>query len=108
MPLWLPVAWIIVLATLVPYALAVAALAHLSPTTTGIVGMGEPVVAAAVAWIWLGQASSAIQLLGAGLVLLAVAIVQLRGSASRPLALQHGAQAGEVVAPNTTRFPVAT
>ena len=81
-PLWLPVAWIIVLATLVPYALALAALAHLSPTTTGIVGMSEPVVAAAVAWLWLGQALSAIQLLGAGLVLLAVAIVQLRGTPS--------------------------
>ena len=79
-PLWLPVAWIIVLATLVPYALALAALAHLSPTTTGIVGMSEPVVAAAVAWIWLGQALSAIQLLGAGLVLVAVAIVQVRGT----------------------------
>ena len=96
-PLWLPVAWIIVLATLVPYALALAALAHLSPTTTGIVGMSEPVVAAAVAWIWLGQALSAIQLLGAGLVLLAVAIVQLRGTPSAgTLALQHGAQTGEV------------
>ena len=54
-PLWLPVAWIIVLATLVPYALSVAALVHLSPTATGIVGMGEPVVAATVAWVWLGQ-----------------------------------------------------
>lgn len=80
-PLWLPVAWIIVLATLVPYALAIAALAHLSPTATGIVGMGEPVIAAAVAWVWLGQTLTPVQLLGAALVLVAVAIVQLQ---SRP------------------------
>ena len=52
--------------TLVPYALAVAALAHLSPTATGIVGMTEPVIAAAVAWVWLGQSLTAVQLLGAG------------------------------------------
>ncbi|HEU4841221.1 MAG TPA: DMT family transporter, partial [Ilumatobacteraceae bacterium] len=107
--LWLPVAWIIVLATLVPYALALAALAHLSPTTTGIVGMSEPVVAAAVAWFWLGQALSAIQLLGAGLVLVAVAIVQVRGTppagAERSSGLQHGAQTGEVGRPE--HHPVA-
>jgi drug/metabolite transporter (DMT)-like permease len=77
-PLWVPVAWIIVLATLVPYALAVAALAHLSPTTTGIVGMTEPVIASAVAWVWLGQSLTIVQLLGAALVLVAVAMVQLR------------------------------
>ncbi len=81
-PLWLPVVWIIVLATLVPYALSVTALAHLSPTATGIVGMGEPVVAAAVAWWWLGQSLTTVQLLGAGLVLVAVAIVQLQSTPS--------------------------
>jgi drug/metabolite transporter (DMT)-like permease len=83
-PLWLPVAWIVVLATLVPYALALAALAHLSPTATGIVGMGEPVIAAAVAWVWLGQTLTAVQLLGAGLVLAAVGIVQLQTQSPRP------------------------
>ena len=59
---------------------SVAALAHLSPTATGIVGMGEPVVAATVAWVWLGQSLAPVQLLGAGLVLVAVAIVQLQSA----------------------------
>jgi len=84
-PLWLPIAWIVLLATLVPYALSVAALAHLSPTATGIVGMGEPVVAATVAWVWLGQSLAPVQLLGAGLVLVAVAIVQLQSRADAPV-----------------------
>lgn len=75
-PLWLPVAWIVVLGTLVPYALTMGALHHLTPTTTGIVGMVEPVVAAAVAWAWLAQALTPSQVLGGLVVLAAVAVVQ--------------------------------
>jgi drug/metabolite transporter (DMT)-like permease len=75
-PLWAPVLWIIVLGTLLPYALTMAALHHLTPTTTGIVGMVEPVVATAVAWAWLSQALSPTQIAGGVLVLVAVGIVQ--------------------------------
>lgn len=75
-PLWLPVVWIVVLGTLVPYALTMAALHHLTPTTTGIVGMLEPVVAATVAWAWLAQALTGSQVVGGLLVLGAVAVVQ--------------------------------
>ena len=74
--LWVPVLWIIVLGTLVPYALTMAALHHLTPTTTGIVGMVEPVVATTVAWAWLSQALTPTQIAGGVLVLVAVGIVQ--------------------------------
>lgn len=81
-PLWTPVVWIVVMGTLVPYALTMAALHHLTPTTTGIVGMVEPVVAAAVAWAWLAQALSGWQIAGGVLVLIAVAVVQAATSAA--------------------------
>lgn len=73
---WMAVAWVIALGTLAPYALEIASLRHLTPTTTGIVGMSEPVIAAAVAWVWLGQSLGTVQLIGAGVVLCGVAIVQ--------------------------------
>ena len=76
MPLWAPVLWIVVLGTLVPYTLTMAALHHLTPTTTGIVGMIEPVVATTVAWAWLSQALTPTQIAGGVLVLVAVGIVQ--------------------------------
>jgi drug/metabolite transporter (DMT)-like permease len=75
-PVWVPVLWLVVLGTLMPYALEIASLRHLSPTSTGIVGMSEPVIAAVIAWIWLGESLDAVQVVGALLVLAGVALVQ--------------------------------
>jgi drug/metabolite transporter (DMT)-like permease len=76
-PVWLPLAWVVVLGTLAPYALEVAALRHLPPTTTGIIGMIEPVAAAALAWVWLDQVLDGVQLAGGALVLVGVGLVQI-------------------------------
>jgi drug/metabolite transporter (DMT)-like permease len=76
-PVWLGVLWVIVFGTLAPYALEVAGLRHLSATTTGIVSMIEPVVAASVAWLWLEEVLNGVQLLGGLLVLVGVGLVQV-------------------------------
>lgn len=75
-PLWVALAWIVGLGTLLPYALEINALRHLSPTTTGVVGMLEPVLAAGIAWIWLDQVLSPTQLAGGLLVLVGVGLAQ--------------------------------
>lgn len=75
-PVWMGVAWVIVLGTLAPYSLNLAALRHVPPTIVGAVGMCEPVVAATVAWAWLGQALRPIQMVGGGVVLAGVALAQ--------------------------------
>jgi drug/metabolite transporter (DMT)-like permease len=75
-PVWMGVAWVIVLGTLAPYSLNLAALRHVPPTIVGAVGMCEPVAAAVVAWAWLGQALRPIQMVGGGVVLAGVALVQ--------------------------------
>jgi threonine/homoserine efflux transporter RhtA len=41
-PVWMGVAWVIVLGTLAPYSLNLAALRHVPPTIVGAVGMCEP------------------------------------------------------------------
>lgn len=71
--------WVVVLGTLAPYACYLGALAHLPPTTAGVVGMSEPAIAALVAWWWLGEALNAVQLLGGALILLGVGLVQTAG-----------------------------
>jgi drug/metabolite transporter (DMT)-like permease len=76
LPVWVGVAWVVVLGTLVPYAMYIAALRHVSPTTAGIVGMTEPVAGAAVAWAWLGQALTVVQIAGGAIVLAGVALAQ--------------------------------
>ena len=75
-PLWVPIVWVIVLGTLAPYALELVSLRHLTPTATGVVGMSEPVIAAAIAWVWLGQSLGTVQVVGAAVVLVGVIIVQ--------------------------------
>jgi drug/metabolite transporter (DMT)-like permease len=75
-PAWLLVGWVIVLGTIVPFALIVAALRHISATRVGIVAMLEPVAGTVVAWLWLGETLAAVQLVGAGFVLVAIGIAQ--------------------------------
>jgi len=80
-PVWLGVLWVIVFGTLAPYGLEVAGLRHLPATTTGIVSMVEPVIAAAVAWLWLEEVLNGVQLLGGLLVLTGVGLVQVARAA---------------------------
>jgi drug/metabolite transporter (DMT)-like permease len=70
LPLWLLYAWLIVLGTILPFALSIGALRHLPATTVGIVATFEPVAASVVAWLWLAEALDTAQLVG-GLTVLA-------------------------------------
>jgi drug/metabolite transporter (DMT)-like permease len=81
-PVWVGLLWVIVLGTLAPYALEVAGLRHLTATTTGIVSMLEPVIAATVAWLWLEEVLNGVQLLGGAVVLLGVGLVQVARAAA--------------------------
>jgi drug/metabolite transporter (DMT)-like permease len=76
LPLWALVLWIAVLGALVPFWLSIAALPHLSPTTAGLVATVEPVFAAAVAWLALGQVLSGWQVAGGVVVLTGIALAQ--------------------------------
>ncbi len=84
LPVWMGIAWVILLGTLAPYSLNLAALRHVPPTIVGAVGMCEPVVAAAVAWAWLGQALRPVQIVGGAIVLAGVALAQQAATPARP------------------------
>ena len=75
-PLWALVLWMVVLGTIVPFLLVVSALPRIGATRTSIVAMLEPVVAILVAWAWLGESLSSVQLVGAVLTLCGIALVQ--------------------------------
>ena len=83
-PVWLGIVWIVAMGTLAPYSLNLSALRHISPTAVGIVGMSEPIGAGLVAWVWLGQTLTPVQIAGGIVVLVGIGIIQ-RSSAS-PLA----------------------
>jgi len=76
LPVWALVAWLIVLGAIVPFALVIAALRHVSATRAGIAAMLEPPAATLVAFLWLGESLGLFQLLGGGLVLAAIGLAQ--------------------------------
>ena len=83
-PVWLLLAYVVVLGTVVPFVLIVNALHHISPTRTVIVAMLEPVLAATVAYAWLGEELTGQQIGGALLVLGASSLPRRPAKSSRP------------------------
>ncbi|HXG75434.1 MAG TPA: EamA family transporter [Gaiellaceae bacterium] len=75
-PVWAFALWTIVLGTIAPFALSIAALRHLPATRLGITLTFEPVVASLVAWAWLDETLSAAQLAGGAVVLLGLFLAQ--------------------------------
>ncbi|HSE71297.1 MAG TPA: EamA family transporter [Nocardioidaceae bacterium] len=75
-PVWLLLAWVIVLGTLVPFAVELVALGHLRATTVTMVAMLEPVGVAALGWVWFGERLDAVALVGGVAVVAGIVIAQ--------------------------------
>ena len=69
LPVWALSIWMVLLGTVLPFWLVLASLAYLRASQASIVGMTEPLIAIAIAWIVLGESMSAVQVGGAFLVL---------------------------------------
>ena len=81
-PGWLLLLWIVVMGTIVPYLFGISGLRLLSESKSSVLGMLEPVLAGALAWIWLGQSWDAIQLIGAVIVLVGIYLADRSKSAA--------------------------
>jgi drug/metabolite transporter (DMT)-like permease len=75
-PVWSLALWTIVLGTIVPFGLSIAALRHLEATRVGITMTLEPVVATVVAWAWLDETLTTPQLIGGVVVLTGILLAQ--------------------------------
>ena len=84
LPLWVLVAWIVVLGAIVPFWLSIASLRHLHPTTAGLVATVEPVFASVVAWLWVEQVLSGWQVAGGVVVLTGIGLAQTARWAPAP------------------------
>jgi drug/metabolite transporter (DMT)-like permease len=76
--------YVVVLGSIVPYLLTAGALRHLPATSVSIVGMLEPVIASAVAWVILGEVLNVAQLTGGVLVLIGVGLAETARTAAAP------------------------
>jgi drug/metabolite transporter (DMT)-like permease len=75
-PVWLLMVTMIVLGTILPFLLLVGALRHISATRVALTAMFEPVAGAVVAYAWLGEELSSLQIAGGAVVLAGILIAQ--------------------------------
>lgn len=73
-PGWVLLLWVVVMGTIVPYLFVISGLRILSASKSSVLGMIEPVLAGALAWVWLNQGWDLIQLMGALVVLIGIYI----------------------------------
>ncbi len=75
-PLWLVLAWIVVLGTLTPFCLELVALRHLTATIVTTLAMLEPIGVSALGWVWFGESLDAVGVVGVVAVVVGVVIAQ--------------------------------
>ena len=72
LPGWVLLLWVVVMGTLTPYILVVRGIKHLNASIASTIGMLEPILAGVFAWLMMNEHLNAIQLIGAGVVLVGI------------------------------------
>lgn len=86
--------YIAVFSTVIPFGLYFRGLRDLTPGQAGIIGTLEPVVAALIAWLVLGERLSLVRGFGGALVLLGIALLRLLPSREEPRSVGRQAELG--------------
>ena len=74
--LWALSLWMIILGTVVPFWMEVEALRNIRASQASVIGMTEPLIAGAIAWVALGEVLTGAQLAGAVIVLVGVYVAE--------------------------------
>lgn len=76
LPLWVPLTWLVVMGSFLPFLLSFSAIGRLKATAAGVLASSEVIFAFAVAWLWLGEQLGPVQLVGAAVVLAGIVLAQ--------------------------------
>lgn len=76
LPMWMPLVWVVVAGSFLPFLFSFAAIGRLKATIAGVIGSSEVIFTFAVAWLWLGEGLSAAQLAGVLIVLVGIVLAQ--------------------------------
>lgn len=75
-PIWVMALWMILFGTVITFSLVLASMRHLRASQASTVGLTEPLFATIIAWMLLGEALTAIQVLGGSLILVGVFVAE--------------------------------
>ncbi len=78
LPEWGGIFFIAVFGTLIPFGLYLEGINLIRATRSSVTGMLEPITAGLLAYIFLNEAMDAYQILGAGLIILAIILLQMK------------------------------
>lgn len=83
-PWFVPVVWVVLIATVCGYAFGIIAVSRIGARLASFVGLTEALFALLIAWILIGEAPSGMQLIGGALILAGVVLVRsdTRGTGS--------------------------
>jgi drug/metabolite transporter (DMT)-like permease len=91
--IWM-ILYVVVFGTIFPFFLFIHAMKHLSASHTGIISTLEPVVAAVIAWIFLHEELTGLQLSGGLCVLLAIVMLHLGSQPGKSKQACHPREGG--------------
>jgi drug/metabolite transporter (DMT)-like permease len=98
-PVWFLVVWNVVLGSFAPFLLSLSALKRLSATAAGIVATSEIAFAFATAWLWLQEELSALQVIGASIVLGGIVIAQTARASDVVVQADLALETGPIILP---------
>jgi drug/metabolite transporter (DMT)-like permease len=75
-PVWLVLAWVVVVGTVLPFAVELVALRHLSATVVTMVAMLEPIGVNALGWAWFSESLGPVEVAGGVAVVAGIVLAQ--------------------------------
>jgi drug/metabolite transporter (DMT)-like permease len=102
LPLWAFFVWNVTLGSFAPFLLSLSALKRLSATAAGIVATSEIGFAFLTAWLWLQEELTALQVLGASIVLGGIIIAQTARSSDVVVQADLALETGPIVLPDVS------
>jgi drug/metabolite transporter (DMT)-like permease len=75
-PVWALATFVVLIGTMITFSLLTGSLKHITATRASIVATLEPVIATAIAWLWLGESFGAAQIVGGAVVLAGIFLAQ--------------------------------
>ena len=99
-PMWALLAWNVVMGSFITYLMSLESIRLLSATPAGIATTSEVAFAFIVAWVWLNETLDVFQLVGAGMVLIGIAVAQTARREAAPVYADLALETGPIILPD--------
>jgi drug/metabolite transporter (DMT)-like permease len=103
-PVWVLIAWNVVLGSFAPFLLSLSALKRLSATAAGVLATSEIAFAFLTAWLWLQEALTVFQVIGASIVLGGIVIAQTARSSDVVVQADLALETGPIILPEEKKL----